>query len=158
MEHYGKPEVIAGVATGGIAHGALVAEEMGLPFVYVRSAPKAHGLGNVVEGVIQQGASVVVIEDLISTGKSSLQAVAALREQGAVVKGMVAIFTYGFLIADKDFKKAGCELHTLSNYGALLEQAKKSGYISDDQLKRLESWKKDPEQWSRQFEDRIEAK
>jgi orotate phosphoribosyltransferase len=151
LEHYGKPDAIAGVATGGIAHGALVAEEMGLPFVYVRSAPKSKGPANLVEGVFQPGASVVVVEDLVSTGKSSLQAVAALRQKGAVVKGMVAIFTYGLPIAEKEFKKAACELQTLSNYNVILEQAKKSEYISQGQIEQLELWKRDPEEWSRNF-------
>ena len=108
-EAYGKPEVIAGVATGGIAIGALVAEELGVPFVYVRSSAKAHGLGNMIEGYLEQGKDVVVIEDLISTGNSSLNAVAALREAGANVKGMVAIFSYGFQVAADNFKAAGCE-------------------------------------------------
>ncbi len=152
-EAYGKPEVIAGVATGGIAIGALVAEELGVPFVYVRSSAKAHGLGNMIEGYLEQGKDVVVIEDLISTGNSSLNAVAALREAGANVKGMVAIFSYGFQVAADNFKAAGCELNTLTDYHMVLKQALKSDFITDAQLSKLESWRKDPEIWSRQFEE-----
>ena len=127
---FGKPDVIAGVATGGIAIGALIAQELGLPFIYVRSEPKKHGLGNQIEGVLEEGQSVVVIEDLISTGGSSLQAVAALRDAGAKVNGLVAIFTYGFDKAKDNFANAKCTLHTLSDYDSLLVQAVKQQYIS----------------------------
>ena len=150
-ESYGEPEVIAGVATGGIAIGALVAEEMNLPFIYVRSEPKKHGLGNQVEGVLLPGQRVVVIEDLISTGSSSLNAVAALREQQAEIIGMVAIFTYGFNKAVTNFREANCPLQTLSNYSALLEQAVKSNYVSSVQHQALLNWSESPEAWSEQF-------
>jgi len=147
-EHYGKPDVIAGVATGGIALGALVAQELGLPFIYVRSEAKKHGLNNQVEGALEAGQSVVVIEDLISTGMSSLNAVAALRDAQAKVLGMVAIFTYGFEKARVNFEQAKCPLQTLSNYDSLLEQALKSQHITDKQLETLQSWKSNPEHWS----------
>jgi orotate phosphoribosyltransferase len=147
-EHYGKPDVIAGVATGGIAIGALVAQELGLPFIYVRSEPKKHGLGNQIEGVLEPGQSVVVIEDLISTGGSSLQAVKALREAGAKVNGMVAIFTYGFDKAEANFQEAKCKLHTLSDYESLLQQAVQHSYISAAQHDTLKEWRANPEAWS----------
>ena len=150
-ESYGEPEVIAGVATGGIAIGALVAEEMNLPFIYVRSEPKKHGLGNQVEGVLLPCQRVVVIEDLISTGSSSLNAVAALREQQADIVGMVAIFTYGFKKAVNNFSEANCPLQTLSNYNALLEQAVKSNYVTSAQQQALINWAESPEVWSEQF-------
>lgn len=145
--YYGKPDVIAGVATGGIALGALVAQEMGLPFIYVRSEAKKHGLGNQVEGVLESGQSVVVIEDLISTGGSSLNAVAALRESGAKVKGMVAIFTYGFDKAKENFKTAKCKLHTLTDYDTLVKQALNEHYVNDAQLAELKKWRSQPEVW-----------
>jgi orotate phosphoribosyltransferase len=151
-ESYGEPQVIAGVATGGIAIGALVAEAMNLPFIYVRSEPKKHGLGNQVEGVFYPGQRVVVIEDLISTGSSSLNAVGALREQQADIIGMVAIFTYGFQKATNNFQTAHCPLQTLSNYNALLEQAVKSNYVSSAQQQALRSWSESPEAWSEQFQ------
>jgi orotate phosphoribosyltransferase len=147
-EHYGKPDVIAGVATGGIAIGALVAQEMGLPFVYVRSEAKKHGLNNQVEGAFEPGQSVVVIEDLISTGMSSLNAVAALRDADAKVMGMVAIFTYGFEKARLNFENAKCSLQTLTDYDSLLNQALNSKYITAKQLETLQSWKSNPEEWS----------
>lgn len=151
-ESFGEPEVIAGVATGGIAIGALVAEAMNLPFIYVRSEPKKHGLGNQVEGVFKAGQRVVVIEDLISTGSSSLNAVAALREQQADIIGMVAIFTYGFEKAKNNFQAANCPLQTLSNYSAMLEQAVNSKYVSPAQQQALQSWSASPEAWSEQFQ------
>jgi len=147
MEKFGKPDVIAGVATGGIAQGALVAQEMGLPFVYVRSEAKKHGLTNMIEGIIEKGQSVVVIEDLISTGGSSLKAVEALREAGCDVKGMAAIFTYGFKTATDNFKKAKCELVTLSNYDTMISQALQSNYITDKDLLSLQSWRENPSEW-----------
>lgn len=147
-EQFGKPDVIAGVATGGIAVGALVAQEMGVPFVYVRSEAKKHGLGNQVEGVLEAGQTVVVIEDLISTGNSSLNAVAALRDAGAKVNGMVAIFTYGFDKAKENFESAKCKLHTLSDYDALLKQALNESYISESQHEALKSWRTNPQAWS----------
>jgi orotate phosphoribosyltransferase len=147
MENFGKPDVIAGVATGGIAQGALVAQEMGLPFVYVRSEAKKHGLTNMIEGVVEAGQSVVVIEDLISTGGSSLKAVEALREAGCEVKGMAAIFTYGFKTATDNFKKGKCKLVTLSNYDTMITQALQSNYITDNDLKSLQAWRENPAEW-----------
>ena len=146
-EKFGKPDVIAGVATGGIAQGALVAQELGLPFVYIRSEAKKHGLTNMIEGKIEKGQSVVVIEDLISTGGSSLKAVEALREAGCEVKGMAAIFTYGFKTANDNFKKAKCKLTTLSNYEILIKQALHSNYITDKDLKSLKEWRENPSEW-----------
>jgi len=148
-DNFGKPDVIAGVATGGIAQGALVAQEMGLPFVYVRSEAKKHGMTNMIEGYIEKGQSVVVIEDLISTGGSSLKAVEALREAGCDVKGMVAIFTYGFKVADDNFKKAKCSLVTLSNYEVLIEQALNSNYVSEKDLETLKLWRENPAEWKK---------
>jgi len=148
QEHFGKPDVIAGVATGGIALGALVAQEMGLPFVYVRSEAKKHGLTNTIEGDIESRQSVVVIEDLVSTGGSSLKAVAALREAGCVVKGMVAIFTYEFEEAAANFKKAKCELKTLTNYSNLIETAVEKEYIAKKDVESLKQWKLNPQGWA----------
>ncbi len=146
-EKYGKPDVIAGVATGGIAMGALVAQELGVPFVYVRSSAKAHGLTNQIEGVLEQGQSVVVLEDLVSTGKSSLNAVEALRTAGAVVKGMVAIFTYGFEIATTNFETENCKLITLTNYDSLLEQALNTRFVKDEDIATLKAWRLAPDTW-----------
>jgi orotate phosphoribosyltransferase len=148
QEHFGKPDVIAGVATGGIALGALVAQEMGLPFVYVRSEAKKHGLTNTIEGELESRQSVVVIEDLVSTGGSSLKAVAALRDAGCVVKGMVAIFTYEFEEAAANFKKAKCELKTLTNYSNLIETAVEKEYIAKKDVESLKQWKLDPSGWA----------
>ncbi|MDY0089860.1 MAG: orotate phosphoribosyltransferase [Flavobacteriaceae bacterium] len=144
---YGKPDVIAGVATGAIGIGVLVAEYMGLPFVYVRPEPKKHGRKNQVEGFLQKGQSVVVIEDLISTGTSSLMAVDALKAEGAIVKGMLAIFTYGFNISVENFKKANVDLYTLSNYDNLLELAAAKNYISENEYHTLQEWRVSPETW-----------
>lgn len=141
-------DVIAGVATGGIAQGALVAQELGLPFVYVRSEAKSHGLTNQIEGEIHEGQSVVVIEDLVSTGKSSLIAVNALREKGCNVKGMAAIFTYGLAVAEKNFADAQVELHTLTNYGTLIDVACQEDYIRATDQESLAAWRKNPEAWS----------
>ena len=146
---YGKPDVIAGVATGAIAIGILVAQELGVPFVYVRPEAKKHGRKNQIEGHLESGQNVVVIEDLISTGKSSLNAVEALKEAGAVVKGMVAIFSYGFDIADENFKEKNVSLTTLSNYDNLLEQALDSSYISEKELTTLQEWKANPSEWNK---------
>src|SRR6056297_2256708 len=143
-QNFSEPDVIAGVATGGIAHGALVAEKMQKPFVYVRTASKGHGLENRVEGVVKPGQNVLVIEDLISTGKSSLSAVAALRNSGCNVIGMIAIFTYSFETASINFKNAGVNLVSLSNYETLLEQANTAGYIQEKDLETLQVWRKDP--------------
>jgi orotate phosphoribosyltransferase len=144
---YGKPDVIAGVATGAIGMGVLVAEAMGLPFIYVRPEPKSHGRQNQIEGYLEAGQSVVVVEDLISTGKSSLNAVNALKEAGADVKGMIAIFTYGFELAAQNFRESNVELHTLSNYDHLIEQASDTQYIKEEQLQTLMQWKDDPQHW-----------
>jgi len=144
---YGKPDVIAGVATGAIAIGILVAQELGVPFIYVRPEPKGHGRKNQIEGHLESGQNVVVIEDLISTGKSSLNAVKALKEYGATVKGMVAIFSYGFDLASENFKNSNVYLSTLSDYSHLLEQAMDSKYITEKELDTLTEWRKDPENW-----------
>jgi len=146
-KEYGTPDVIAGVATGAIAIGMLVAEAMGLPFVYVRPKPKEHGLGNMIEGEIPEGKKVVVIEDLISTGKSSLNAVEALRKANVGVLGMVAIFTYGFSLSEQNFKEANVTLNTLSNYRVLIKTALESGYIKDEDIKILENWRVTPSNW-----------
>ena len=146
-DEFGKPDVIAGVATGAIAIGVLVAQELGVPFVYVRPEPKKHGRQNQIEGVLESGQNVVVIEDLISTGKSSLAAVEALKEAGATVKGMVAIFSYGFEEAVQNFKNQDVNLSTLSNYEILLEQALDSQYISQKELSLLRDWRSNPGEW-----------
>ena len=147
-KQFGKPDVIAGVATGAIGIGMLVAEYMGLPFIYVRPEAKSHGRKNQIEGFYQQGQNVVVIEDLISTGKSSLNAVAALREASLNVKGMIAIFTYGFETSATNFEKENVELYTLSNYESLLEQALATSYISEKELATLTEWNDKPEVWN----------
>ena len=146
-EKYGKPDVIAGVATGAIAIGVLVAQELGIPFIYVRPEPKKHGRQNQIEGSIEKGQNVVVIEDLISTGKSSLNAVKALQEADVKVKGMVAIFSYGFEFAQENFDNASIELTTLSDYSNLLEQAVETNYISDKELETLKNWRLNPSEW-----------
>lgn len=145
---YDKPDVIAGVATGAIGIGALVAEYLGLPFIYVRPEAKKHGRQNQIEGFIQKGQNVVVVEDLISTGKSSLNAVRALKDAEVNVKGMVAIFSYGFDIAHKNFEKERVTLNTLSNYENLLEQALDTKYISEEELETLSQWNADPSKWN----------
>ncbi len=142
-----KPDVIAGVATGAIAIGMLVAQELDLPFVYVRPEPKKHGRQNQIEGYVEKGQKVVVIEDLISTGKSSLNAVKALKDERLDVLGMVAIFSYGFEIAQQNFNKAKVELTTLSNYSYLLEQALDTGYVSENELEMLKKWSEAPSKW-----------
>ena len=147
IESFGKPDVIAGVATGAIAHGILVAQELGLPFVYVRPEPKTHGRKNQIEGYIENGQNVVVIEDLISTGGSSLKAVKALKELGCKVKGMAAIFTYGFDLSVENFNNAKCDLITLSNYDNLIEQAMDTGYVSDKEVNALKKWRIAPDKW-----------
>ena len=147
-EIYGKPDVIAGVATGAIGIGILVAEELGLPFVYVRPEPKKHGRQNQVEGFLQKGQNVVIIEDLISTGNSSLLAVEALKATGANVKGMFAIFSYGFDVAEENFKNAKVNLNTLSNYEHLLELAVEKQYITENEQKTLQEWRKSPSTWN----------
>ena len=147
-DEYGTPDVIAGVATGAIGIGMLVAQQLDLPFIYVRPEAKKHGRKNQIEGIVPTGKNVVVVEDLISTGKSSLNAVKALNEVDANVKGMVAIFNYGFDIATENFKQATLDLHTLSNYENLLEQALDTNYITEEQQKTLQSWKINPAEWN----------
>lgn len=145
---YGKVDVIAGVATGAIGIGILVAEELGLPFIYVRPEAKSHGRQNQIEGYLESGQNVVVVEDLISTGKSSLNAVRALKEAEANVKGMVAIFSYGFDIAKTNFESEQVELHTLSNYENLLEQALDTNYITSKEQDILALWNANPSEWN----------
>jgi orotate phosphoribosyltransferase len=147
-KEYGKPDIIAGVATGAIGIGILVAEYLGLPFIYVRPEAKQHGRKNQIEGYVEKGQKVVVVEDLISTGKSSLNAVKALKEENLNVKGMVAIFTYGFKTSVDNFKQSDIQLHTLSNYDHLLEQALETNYISKDELQVLSSWNDNPSKWN----------
>jgi orotate phosphoribosyltransferase len=148
-ETVGSIDAVAGVATAGIPQGVLIAQELNVPFVYVRSSNKSHGLENKIEGVITEGQSVVVIEDLISTGGSSLAAVAALRDAGCDVKAMFAIFTYGFPVAEENFKKQNCPYYTLSNYNVLIEKALKEGYIQENDLFSLQTWRKAPDKWGR---------
>lgn len=148
MEQFKDADVIAGVATGAIAQGALVADELSLPYVYIRSTPKDHGLENLIEGNLKPGQNVVVIEDLISTGKSSLKAVEAVRAAGGNVIGMVALFTYGFPLAEENFKKAGVKLVTLSNYNAMIEAALATHYIKESDVETLREWRKDPANWA----------
>ena len=147
LESFGKPDVIAGVATGGIAQGALVAEELGLPFIYVRSNAKGHGMGNLIEGYFEKGQRVVVIEDLISTGGSSLKAVEALRDAGLEVKGLLAIFSYGFDVATQNFNEAHCPYITLSNYDILLQKALSDNVLSEADLSSLQAWRTNPKEW-----------
>ena len=144
---YGKPDVIAGVATGAIGIGAIVADDLGLPFVYVRPEAKKHGRQNQIEGRLEKGQSIVVVEDLISTGKSSLNAVEALKSASVNVKGMAAIFTYGFDRSKTNFAEKNIELHTLSNYESLLEQALDTGFINDKELNVLSQWNSNPSEW-----------
>ena len=147
-DRYGRPEAIAGVATGGIALGALIAQELGVPFIYVRASAKEHGTGQLIEGDFTGFSSVFVIEDLISTGGSSLKAVAALKETGATVLGMAAIFTYNFQLSYNNFKDANCELITLSDYDALVKQAVSSGYITENDVELIKTWRFDPASWT----------
>ena len=147
LEKFGQVDAIAGVATGAIPQGALVAEELNLPFVYVRSTPKDHGLENLIEGELRPGMKVVVIEDLISTGGSSLKAVEAIRRDGCEVIGMVASFTYGFPVAIEAFKNAKVNLVTLTNYEAVLDVALKTGYINEEDVPVLDARRKDPAHW-----------
>jgi len=149
-KEFGKPDVIAGVATGAIGIGMLVAEYMGLPFVYVRPEAKKHGRQNQVEGFLQKGQNVVVVEDLISTGNSSLMAVEALKAAGANVKGMVAIFTYGFDLSVENFKNANVTLHTLGNYETLLDLAVTKQYITEEEQETLKEWSKNPSTWGQE--------
>ena len=146
---YGKPDLIVGVATGAIGIGILVAEQLGLPFAYVRPEPKSHGRQNQIEGQAEAGQTVVVIEDLISTGKSSLNAIKALENSGLQVKGMLAIFSYGFQVAADSFKDRDLQVHTLSDYEHLIALASETGYIKEDQLDTLRQWRSDPEHWNK---------
>jgi orotate phosphoribosyltransferase len=147
LEYYGKPDIIAGIATGGIAQGALVAQELGLPFIYVRSEAKGHGMGNQIEGAFEKGQKIVVIEDLISTGGSSIKAIEALKAAGLDVKGLIAIFTYGFTVADENFNQVNCPYVTLTNYDFLVESALKKDYISESDLESLKLWRENPADW-----------
>lgn len=148
QEHFPEAEAIAGVATGAIAQGALVADEMGLPFVYVRSKPKDHGLENIIEGNLEPGSKVVVVEDLVSTGGSSLKAVEAIRNNGCEVIGMVASYTYGFPVAEEAFAKAGVELVTLTDYDHVVKHALAIGYIKPEDVEVIHEWRKDPANWN----------
>jgi orotate phosphoribosyltransferase len=149
LDYFGKPDVIAGVATGGIAQGALVAQELGLPFIYIRSSAKEHGMGNQIEGYYEKGQKVVVIEDLISTGGSSIKAIEALKNAGMDVKGLIAIFTYGFKVAEENFVQANCPYVTLTNYDFMLEEALKKDYITQKDVSSLREWKNQPEIWKK---------
>jgi len=148
LEYFGKPDVIAGVATGGIAQGALVAQELGIPFIYVRTEAKGHGMGNQIEGYFEEGQKVVVIEDLISTGGSSLKAIEALREANLDVRGLVAIFTYGFQVAEDRFLNAKCPFVCLTNYDLLIEKAISNEYVAKNDLESLKEWKNNPSNWN----------
>ena len=148
LDRFPEVEAIAGVATGAIPQGALVADALNLPFVYVRSKPKDHGLENLIEGELKPGMKVVVVEDLVSTGGSSLKAVEAIRNNGCEVVGMVASYTYGFPVAEKAFSDAKVKLITLTNYEAVVEQAVKTGYITEDEVEVLHEWRKDPAHWN----------
>lgn len=147
IENFSNVDAIAGVATGAIAPGALVADALGLPFVYIRSTPKDHGLENLIEGELKPGSKVVVVEDLVSTGSSSLKAVDAIRKDGSEVIGMVANFTYDFPIASQKFKEAKVELMTLTNYDAVLKEALRIDYIAESDLETLQEWRKSPADW-----------
>lgn len=153
QEEFGSVGLIAGVATAGIPQGVLVAQDLGLPFAYVRSKPKEHGTGSLIEGELLEGQRVIVVEDLVSTGKSSLQAVEALREAGCNVAGLVAIFSYGFDVATENFKNAKCRFSTLSNYSALIEYASKEGFIEEDDLELLRKWRDNPAEWGNSIKD-----
>ncbi|MFV0468619.1 MAG: orotate phosphoribosyltransferase [Dysgonomonas sp.] len=147
IENFPDADAIAGVATGAIAPGALVADILGLPFVYIRATPKDHGLENLIEGDLKPGSKVVVVEDLVSTGSSSLKAVDAIRNDGSEAIGMVAVFSYGFPIADDRFKKADIKLLTLTNYDAVIQEALRIDYIADDDMKTLKEWREAPADW-----------
>ena len=149
LEHFPEADAVAGVATGAIAQGALVADELALPYAYVRPKPKDHGMKNQIEGRLPEGAKVVVVEDLISTGGSSLKAVAALREAGFEVVGMVASFTYGFPVAEEAFREAGVKLVTLTDYPHMVEKALETGYIKEEDVPVLHEWRQDPANWKK---------
>ena len=147
LEQFPDVEAVAGVATGAIAQGALVADVLNVPFAYIRSTPKDHGLENLIEGDLKAGQKVIIVEDLVSTGKSSLKAVEAVRAAGCEVIGMVALFSYGFPVAEENFEKAGVRLVTLSNYNAILEAALQTQYISEEDLETLHNWRENPSEW-----------
>lgn len=149
LEHFTEAEAVAGVATGAIAQGALVADALNLPFSYVRSKPKDHGLANLIEGEVKPGMKVVVVEDLISTGGSSLKAVEALRQAGCEVVGIVASYTYGFPVAEQAFAEAGVKLVTLTDYEHVVAQALETGYIAETDVEVLNEWRKDPANWKK---------
>ena len=149
LEHFTEAEAVAGVATGAIAQGALVADALNLPFSYVRSKPKDHGLANLIEGEVKPGMKVVVVEDLISTGGSSLKAVEALRQAGCEVVGMVASYTYGLPVAEQAFAEAGVQLVTLTDYQHVVAQALETGYIAETDVEVLNEWRKDPANWKK---------
>lgn len=148
MEQFPEAQAVAGVATGAIAQGALVADALNLPFAYVRSKPKDHGLENLIEGELKPGMKVVVVEDLISTGGSSLKAVEAIRKGGCEVIGMVASYTYGFPVAEKAFQDAGVKLVTLTDYEAVVAEALRTGYIAENEVQMLHEWRQDPAHWN----------
>lgn len=150
QEHFPQADAVAGVATGAIAQGALVADQLGLPFCYVRSKAKDHGMQNLIEGQLPEGARVVVVEDLISTGGSSLKAVEALRQAGFEVVGMVASYTYGFPVAEEAFRQANVQLLTLTDYEAVVEQALETGYIKQDDVAVLAEWRSNPSEWRKE--------
>ncbi len=149
-EHFGKSDVIAGVATGGIAIGILVAQEFGLPFIYVRPEPKKHGLSNTIEGYVEKGQSVIVIEDLISTGKSSLNAIQHLKDFGCSIKGVISVFTYNLKIAQENFKQNKLQVFSLSNFDDLIRIALEKEYISENDYEQLKEWQHNPEGWAKQ--------
>ena len=149
FEHFAGAEAIAGVATAGISWGAMAADQLKLPFMYVRPKPKEHGMGNQIEGLYEKGQRVVVVEDLISTGRSSLQVCEVLRNEGVLIEGMVSIFNYGFAQASDAFQTAGIKIHSLSNYQALIDHAKKSASISEEQLNSLLNWRENPSEWGK---------
>jgi orotate phosphoribosyltransferase len=152
QEEFGSVDLIAGVATAGIPQGVLVAQELGLPFAYVRAKAKEHGTGSLIEGEIFEGQRVVVVEDLISTGKSSLQAVNALKEAGLSVAGLVSIFTYGFDLAEENFKEAKCRFATLSNYNTLIQYAAENSFIAQSDVDLLNQWRRNPAEWGKNID------
>lgn len=152
QEEFGSVDLIAGVATAGIPQGVLVAQELGLPFAYVRAKAKEHGTGSLIEGEIVEGQRVVVVEDLVSTGKSSLQAVNALKDAGLSVAGLVSIFTYGFDVAEENFKEAKCRFATLSNYNTLIEYAAENSFIAQSDVDILNQWRRNPSEWGQNLE------
>ena len=149
FEHFAGADAIAGVATAGISWGAMAADQLKLPFMYVRPKPKEHGMGNQIEGLFEKGQRVVVVEDLISTGKSSLQVCEVLKNEGIIIDGMVSIFNYGFVQATTAFETAGIKLHSLSNYETLINNVQNQGSLSDLQLNSLLNWRKNPSEWSK---------